>query len=99
MLPVTAAAPPQHAGRPLSTDAVLRQRAPRVPGSPVGRQRAVRVLGAVQPAGSLSHHHVRHRHAEVSAAARELLGAPADPSVFVPEDPAVLKTLLCAGAL
>lgn len=67
-LPLVAAASPQHAGRPLSADAVLRQRPARRPGPPVRCQRAVRVLGAVQPPGSLSHHHVCHRHAEVSLA-------------------------------
>lgn len=65
-----AAATPQHAGRPLPAHAVIRQRAPQRPRPPIGRQRAVRVLGAVQPAGSLPHHDVWHRHAEVSLATR-----------------------------
>lgn len=65
-----AAATPQHAGRPLPANAVIRQRAAQRPRPPVGRQRAVRVLGAVQPPGSLPHHDVWHRHAEVSLPTR-----------------------------
>lgn len=63
-----AAATPEHAGRPLSTHAVLRQRAPEPPRPPLWCQCAVCVLGAVQPPGSLPHHHVWYRHAEVSLA-------------------------------
>lgn len=66
-----AAETPQHTGRPLSTNAVLRQRAPECPRPPVRCQRAVCVLGAVQPPGSLPHHYVWYRHAEVSLAVRQ----------------------------
>lgn len=66
-LPI-ASATPKHSGRPVPPDAVVRQRAPQCPGTPVGGQHAVRVLWAVQPPGSMPHHHVCHGHAEVSLA-------------------------------
>lgn len=66
LLSTAAAATPQHAGWPLPPHAVVRQRAPQRPGPPIRSQRAVRVLGAVQPPGRLPRHHVWHRHAEVS---------------------------------
>lgn len=64
--PLTAAAAPEHPGRPLPAHAVLRERAFERAGPPVGRRRAVRVLWTVQPPGSLPHLHVWHGHAEVS---------------------------------
>lgn len=62
----------EHSGRPVSSDADVREREAQRRGPPVGRERAAGVCGALQSPGLLPHHHVCHRNAKVRALWRPL---------------------------